>query len=305
MITSSDKKYLIVIGGATATGKTETAIQVATSLNAEIVSSDSRQFYREMSIGTAKPSLAQLAEVKHHFINSLSVIEDYSVGQFEKDALEVINELHKSHKCVILAGGSGLYINAVCQGFDSFPNVPENVKEQLEREYLVHGLSFIQKELQQLDPAYFAKVDIYNPRRILRALAVCRATGMPFSSYHKQGASKRDFISIFIQLIEDRAELYKKIDERVDAMLSNGLLEEAYGLLPHRNCNSLQTVGYQELFEYFDNTISIEKAIAKIKQNSRNYAKRQMTWFRKSQDWQVFHSGDMSGINSFIAKSIQ
>lgn len=296
------KKHLIIIGGATATGKTDLAIALARHFRTEIVSADSRQFYREMSIGTAKPSAEELAAAKHHFINSRSISENYSVGDFEKDALEVLEAIFQKNETAILAGGSGLYIRAVCEGLDDFPPVPTDTLEALKGKLDSGGIEALQAELASADPEYFDRVDRNNPHRLIRALAVIRASSRPFSSFRTQKKAVRPFHPIYILLDLEREELYQKINRRVDEMIASGLVEEARQLYPDRHLNALQTVGYQELFEYFGGEISLEEAIEKIKQNSRRYAKRQVTWFRKDPHWQRFRPGDNALIINYIGK---
>lgn len=295
-----NKKYLIVIGGATATGKTALSIEIARHFQTEILSADSRQFYKEMTIGTAKPSEEELATVLHHFINSLHIADDYSVGDFETDALAILEEIFQKKEVAVLTGGSGLFIRALCEGLDEFPEVPESVKDDVANLYEKGGITVLQEELRQSDPAYFAQVDRNNPQRLMRALAVCRASGRPFSSFQKKEKVKRPFEPIYILLQLEREVLYEKINRRVDLMMETGLLEETRRLLPFRDLNALQTVGYQELFEYLDGKASLEEAVEKIKQNSRRYAKRQKTWFRKDPHWAIFSPDDKESILQFI-----
>lgn len=296
----SGEKYVIVIGGATATGKTKTAIAVAKHFGAEIISADSRQFYRKMDIGTAKPTMVELGEVPHHFINSLDISQDYSVGDFEKDALQTISRLHQHRDITVMAGGSGLYIEAVCFGLDQFPEVPTAVKKELEVLYQNGGIIALQQELKHTDPQYWEKVDRQNPHRLLRALGICRASGKPYSAFLTNEKVKRNFIPVFIQLEMDRNELYQRIEERVDLMINQGLLEEAKSLLSARNYNSLQTVGYVELFAHLDGQFSLDRAVDLIKQNTRRFAKRQMTWFRKGKYWKTFHPSETPLILNYI-----
>ena len=290
-------KYLIVIGGPTASGKTGVAIQVARTLQTEILSADSRQFYREMTIGTAKPTEEELAAVPHHFINTLSIEQEYTAGDYEREASELLDRLFLEKEAVVMVGGSGLFIKAVCDGLDHFPEVPEKVKQQLEEDYRRFGISFLQDELLESDPEYYHEVDLHNPRRLLRALSVCRAARRPYSSFRSKKKSERQFMPIQIRLHWDRDELYQRINQRVDEMMEKGLLDEAKTLLPYREKNALQTVGYQELFDYLDGKTSLEEAVELIKQNTRRYAKRQTTWFR---DWARFHPSEMAAIFDFI-----
>lgn len=280
-------KKLIVIGGATATGKTALAIQLAQQLDTEILSADSRQFYREMSIGTAKPSAAELAAAPHHFIDFLSVNDDYSVGDFERDALERLENIFARKDAAILVGGSGLYLRAVCEGLDSFPPVSPETRNAIAEGEKNGGLAWLQHELAARDPRQFEKTDRQNPARLRRALEVCWETGQPYSSFLQQSPKKpRPFTPQYILLDMPRPALYARIEARVDAMLAAGLETEAQSLLPYRHRPPLRTVGYEEFFDFFDGKISREAAIDKIKQHSRNYAKRQITWFAKHGNWE-------------------
>jgi len=294
-------KKLIVIGGATATGKTALAIRLAQHFGTEILSGDSRQFYREMSIGTAKPSPSELAAAPHHFIDFLSVTDDYSVGDFERDALAVLEKIFLEKEVAILAGGSGLYLRAVCEGLDKFPDIAHETKKAIEAGEKNGGLAWLQHELLQRDPAHFAKIDQQNPARLRRALEVCFETGKPYSSYLRQGQkSPRPFQPVYVLLDLPRPELYTRIEARVDKMIATGLEEEVRGLLPYRHRPPLSTVGYEEFFDYFNGKISREEAIGKIKQHSRNYAKRQLTWFAKHGDWKVFRPDNEADIFAFV-----
>ncbi len=297
---SASKKYLIVIGGATATGKTAFSIEIARHFKAEILSADSRQFYREMSIGTAKPTAEELAAAPHHFINSLHISEDYSAGDFEKDALVLLEAIFQKNKMAVLTGGSGLFIKAVCEGLDHFPEIPEAVKGAVARLYDSGGIAALQEELRQADPGYFARVDLNNPQRLMRALAVCRATGRPFSSFQNREKMRRNFEPVYLQIGVERNLLYERINRRVDEMMGAGLLEEVKKLYPYRRLNALQTVGYQELFEHLEGRISLEEAIGKIKQNTRRYAKRQLTWLRKDPRWVISSPNELEEVIRFI-----
>jgi tRNA dimethylallyltransferase len=293
-------KTLIVIAGPTAIGKTTLAIQIAQHYKCDILSADSRQFYREMNIGTAKPDAEELAAAPHHFIDSLSIEDAYSVGDYERDALKKLEEVFLTHDKAVLVGGSGLYIKALCEGMDVFPDVPEDVKVQLEKELEAHGLTALEAELKEKDPEYFAEVDSSNSRRVLRALSVIRATGKTFSSFRTRNISPRPFRCIYIALTADREKLYARINLRVDKMLEAGLLDEVKELYAKRNLKSLQTVGYQEFFKHFDGEISMEEAVELVKRNSRRYAKRQMTWFRNQQPagakWHYFAPTDLDAV---------
>lgn len=278
-------RYLIVVGGPTASGKTSLAIRLAHALGTVVLSADSRQFFREMSIGTAKPTPEELAEVPHHFIGHLSVTDSYSVGQYERDALDLLQKVFQTKDTAVLVGGSGLYLKAVCEGLDELPEVPNAVREELETAYQSKGIAYLQQALAEVDPEYHAVVDLSNPRRLLRALAVQRASGRPFSSFRQHNQKKRPFQTVYLQPHWPRSVLYRRIDQRVEQMMAQGLEAEARQLLPHRDRTALQTVGYQELFRYFDGELSLPKAVALIQQNSRRYAKRQLTWHRRDGHW--------------------
>lgn len=293
-------RYLIVLAGPTASGKTAFAIELAKHFHTEIVSCDSRQFYREMSIGTAKPTAEELAQVTHHFVGHLSVTQSYSVGDYERDALQRLDQLFEQHKRVILTGGSGLYIKAVCEGLDDFPKVPAEVQEKLTASFQREGITYLQERLQEADPVYYEQVDRMNPRRLLRALAVCEASGRPYSSFLGQPKKVRNFQPIYLQLDRPREELYDRINRRVDQMMSQGLLTEARALYPQRHLTALQTVGYQELFDHFSGKITLDIAVALIKRNSRRYAKRQLTWFRAADHWKKFRPGELSAAIAYI-----
>lgn len=274
-------KTLIVVIGPTAVGKTALAIQLANHYNTEIISADSRQFYREMSIGTAKPTPDELASAKHHFINSHSITDEFNVGDFEKEGLKALEEIFVDHDVAILAGGSGLYVKAICEGFDELPPVDHQIRNKLNALYNEKGIIWLQEQLKIADPAYYEHADINNPQRIIRALEVTESTGKPFSSYHTSNAKKRSFNIIKIGLNLPREQLYERINQRVDEMIKQGLVDEVKALLPYRNLNALNTVGYKELFDYLDGKTDLDTAVAMIKQNTRRFAKRQLTWFNK------------------------
>lgn len=279
-------RILIVIAGPTASGKTAAAIELAKKLKTEIVNADSRQFYKEMSIGTAVPSLKELLEIKHHFIQNISIFDNYDVAAYEKDALLVLNRLFINHRKVILTGGSGLFIDAVCHGIDDMPAIDQGIRERIQVLYQEQGLERLQQEVKRLDPEYWAVVDQKNPRRLQRALEVCYQTGNTFTSFRTRSLVKRDFQIVKYALLWDKQELYNRINQRVEMMLSQGLVDEARSLYPHRNLNALNTVGYKELFDYFDGKCSLMEAVEQIKLNTRHYAKRQMTWLRKDSSYQ-------------------
>lgn len=293
-------KYLIVIGGATATGKTALAIQLARHFNTEILSADSRQFYRGMSIGTAKPNAAELAAAPHHFIDSLEVTQTYSVGDFERDALLCLDKIFETKSVAIVGGGSGLYLRTLCEGMDQFPEVPETVKVAVDAGMEHGGLTWLQTEVARLDPIYFTQVDTQNPARLRRALEVCLASNQPYSSFRAGVPVQRPFQPIYILLDLPRPQLYARIDARVETMIAAGLEAEARALLPYRDLSALRTVGYEEFFEYFDGNISRVAAIDKIQQHSRNYAKRQATWFKKHGNWQTFDPTDTEKIIQYL-----
>ncbi|OKS85164.1 tRNA (adenosine(37)-N6)-dimethylallyltransferase MiaA [Mucilaginibacter polytrichastri] len=274
-------KTLIVVAGPTAVGKTAAAINLAQHYNTAILSADSRQFFREMSIGTAKPSPTELAAAPHYFINSHSITDSFNVGDFETEGLKLLDELFKTHDTVILAGGSGLYIKAICEGFDNLPTVPPEIRVRLNDELIEKGLAFLQKKLANADPVYYAEVDIHNPQRLIRALEVFESTGNPFSSYRTANTRQRPFNIVKIGLSMPREQLYNRINERVDIMIAEGMVKEAERLTPYREANALKTVGYNELFDYFDGRTDLKTAIELIKQHTRQFAKRQLTWFNK------------------------
>lgn len=274
-------KTLIYIAGPTGVGKTELSINLAKKFNTEIISCDSRQFYKEMQIGTAVPTTAELSEVPHHFIQHKSVEDIYTVGDFEKEAIEKLEELFKTQDTLIMVGGSGMYADAIMFGMDEFPEVPAEVRKQINLFYQTHGLKALQQLLLEKDPKYYSRVDINNPIRLLRALEVCIASDQPYSSFLGKSRPERNFVSKMIVLHSPRTVLYEKINSRVDAMIAAGLEAEAKDLLPYRDLAPLKTVGYKELFPYFDGKTSLEEAVNEIKKNSRRYAKRQITWFKK------------------------
>ncbi|MDB2622609.1 tRNA (adenosine(37)-N6)-dimethylallyltransferase MiaA [Flavobacteriales bacterium] len=299
------KKHLIVIAGPTGIGKTDLSIRLAKQYQAEIISCDSRQFYREMNIGTAVPNKTDLAEVKHHFIQNLSIENPYTVGDFEKDALTKIDELHQKNDVVIMVGGSGLYIDAVCKGLDDFPKIPTDIRARLNQRLVHEGIESLEQELNKLDPDYHKIVDKSNPHRIIRALEVCLVSGKAFSSFRKKQEKTRAFNTIKIILNRDRETLYERINLRVNQMMKEGLLEEVKNLLPFREFNALQTVGYKELFAYFDGECNLETAIEEIKKNTRRYAKRQMTWFRRDPETLFFNPEEDKNINAYLEQQLK
>lgn len=276
--------YLITVIGATAIGKTALSIQLAKHFNTDIISCDSRQFFKEMNIGTAVPSAEELAAVTHHFIQNKSILDHYSVGQFEKDALKKLDELFLKNNIVVMVGGSGLYTNAVLEGFDDFPEIAPEIRLKLNKQIEDGELEILQNQLKELDPESYNDIEIENPHRLIRALEICIGTGKPYSSFKNKNKTKRNFIPIKIGLTADREIMYHRINQRVDIMLQEGLLDEANKLYPHKELNALQTVGYRELFDYFDGKYSLEFAIEEIKKNTRRFAKRQVTWNKKDEN---------------------
>ncbi|QSE96936.1 tRNA (adenosine(37)-N6)-dimethylallyltransferase MiaA [Fulvivirga lutea] len=300
----TDLRYLICVFGPTAIGKTALSIDLAKWLNTEIISCDSRQFFKEMSIGTAKPAKEELAEVKHHFINSHSIEEEFSAGDFEKSILDLTERLFQNSQCIIMTGGSGLYLRAVTDGLPDMPEINSGIREELKDKLNHEGLESLLSELKSVDPEYFEEVDKDNPQRVVRGLEVYRATGKPFTTFRRQSVEERPFEILKIGLDMDRDKLYERINIRVDKMIEDGLLDEVKNLQPYRNKQALQTVGYKEVFSYLDGEHDLETAIELIKRNTRRYAKRQLTWFRKEEDVQWFHPGDLAGIKEFIESRI-
>lgn len=300
----TEKKYLIVIAGPTAVGKTDLCLNLTKKFNTEIISSDSRQFFKETILGTAKPSESQMIEVPHHFINTLSIHENYDVKEFEKDALDLMQTLFQKHQVLIMTGGSGLYIDAVCNGFDDIPDIVPEIRESIIKEYESEGLEFLKEELKKLDPDYFKIVDQNNPQRLMRAIEVCRGTGKTFSSFRNKKKVKRPFEIIKIGLERDRTELYQRIDLRMDLMIQEGLFEEVESLFSFRHLNALQTVGYSEIFRFLEGKYDRNEAIRLLKRNSRRYAKRQMTWFKRDQEMNWFHPDQIEEIKAFIENQI-
>ncbi len=296
------KKYLLVIVGPTAIGKTDISIKIAKQLNTEIISCDSRQFYKELLIGSAPPSKKQLSTIKHHFIHNKSINEDYSAGIFENDAINTIQDIHKKNKSVIAVGGSGLYIDALCNGFNKIPIIPDNIRQKTIIKFEQNGLLWLQEEVKKIDPFFFNNCDKKNPRRLLRALETYYATGEKLSSLRTKTLKKRPFKIIKIGLEIKRDILYQKINLRVDQMIKNGLLDEVKSLIPFKNNNALNTVGYKEIFDFYNKKHTLEESIENIKKNTRRLAKRQITWFKKDQTIKWFHPNQINEINDFILK---
>lgn len=280
----NNKKFLISVVGPTAIGKTALSIKLANYFKTEIISADSRQFFKEMSIGTAAPTEEELAAAPHHFIHHKSITEDYNVGTFEKEALKKIEELHQKHDIVIMVGGSGLYVDAVTKGLDYFPDVDPKIREQLNYTLEKEGLEALQLQLKNLDIVAYNTITIDNPHRVIRALEICIGTNKPYSSFLNKEKNKRPFKTITIGLTADREIIYNRINKRVDIMVENGLIDEVKSLIEHKHLNALNTVGYKEIFNALDNTWSLDFAITEIKKNSRRFAKRQLTWFKRNND---------------------
>lgn len=274
-------KQLVVLTGPTGVGKTELSLALAEHLGSPIINADSRQIYKELPIGTAAPTAAEQARVKHYFVGTHTLQQDYNAGMFERDALALLDELFLTHDTVLMVGGAMMYIDAVCNGLDDIPAATPELRAQLQTSYQQQGLSWLQEEVQRRDPDYFAIVDQQNPQRLLHALEVCLASGRPYSTFRSGMRKKRSFDIIKVGLTRERAELYARINARVEQMITNGLEAEARAVLPFRQHNSLQTVGYKEMFAFFDGHCTLSEAVSLIQQNSRHYAKRQLTWFRR------------------------
>ena len=295
---------LIVIAGPTAIGKTALAIRLAQHFSTEIISADSRQFFREMEIGTAKPSAEELAAAPHHFINSHSIQTLFSTGDFEVQALKLIGELFTKKNVLIMVGGSGLYIDAVCKGLDEMPETDLDIRVQLNQLVAAEGLDPIRKQLSELDPEYYQQVDQSNPQRMIRGLEFFLSTGRKLSSFFTNSKKQRPFKILKIGLNIDRSLLYERINRRVDQMMEKGLLNEVRGLQQYRHCNALNTVGYSELFAHLDGQITLAEAVDKIKQNTRRFAKRQLTWFRKDDSTSWFEPDQTDAIISYIKENL-
>ena len=296
---------LIVLPGPTAIGKTNTAIKLAQHFKTEIISADSRQFYRELKIGTAAPTPMELTAAKHHFISNLSIKDYYNVSRYEKEVLQLLKNLFKNYPVVIMTGGSGLYIDAVCKGIDELPDPDENLRKTIKGWHAKHGIEFLQAKLKEVDPEYYEIVDRANPKRIMRALEVCTTTGQTFTSLRKNQSKPRDFNIIKIGLNRPREELFENIGHRTNKMILDGLVEEVKGLVEYRGRNALNTVGYKEIFDFLGGKITLEQAVANIKTNSRRYAKRQLTWFRRDKEITWFMPEDIDQIILFIESKIQ
>ncbi|MBB1139061.1 tRNA (adenosine(37)-N6)-dimethylallyltransferase MiaA [Myroides sp. WP-1] len=274
--------YLLVVIGPTAIGKTALAIQLAQHFQCEILSCDSRQFFKEMTLGTAVPSPEELAAVPHHFIQHISIQDSYSVGDFEREGIALLDRLFEQHNIQVMVGGSGLYVNAILEGLDEFPDIDPRIREELNQALEEKGLPYLQERLKELDPVHYDKVALDNPQRVTRALEVSIGTGQPYSSFLAKKKISRNFVPIVVGLEAPREMMYERINKRVDLMLKAGLLDEVQALLPHQERNALQTVGYRELFHYFNGHGTMEEAIEEIKKNTRRFAKRQITWFKRT-----------------------
>ncbi len=304
MIRPNGEKHLIVLLGPTGVGKTSLSLTLSRHFNAPVISSDSRQFFREMSIGTAYPSPEVLASAPHYLIGNKSVTERYSCGLFEVDALKLLEDLFSNHDIALLVGGSGLYINAVCDGIDDFPAPDPEIRKNLEYQLKNEGLESLRMQLKKLDPDYYFKVDLKNSQRIVKALEVCLQTGNTYSSYLRNKSKVRNFKTLKIGLNRPREELYKLIDNRVDSMIAHGLVDEVKNLYQYRYLNALKTVGYKEIVDYLDQKITLAQAISLIKRNTRRYAKRQLTWWAKDTEIHWFHPDNVSEIVEFIGDKL-
>src|ERR1035437_76498 len=295
---------LLVLLGPTGVGKTDISLQLAEYFDCPIISSDSRQFYRELKIGTAAPSPGHLARVKHYFIGTHSIHDEYNAGQYELDTIQLLDELFQKHKFVLLVGGSMMYIDAVCKGMDDIPGVDIETRAFWQKEFAEKGLEFIQNELKRVDPVHYQQVDIQNPKRIIHALEICSISGKPYSEFRTGKRKDRNFKILKIGLNRPRPELYERINSRVDEMMEEGLLNEAKEFYPFKNLNTLNTVGYKELYEYLDGNCTLDFAVNMIKQDSRRYAKRQMTWFNRDKEIHWFEPTDEDEVIGFVNNKI-
>lgn len=298
-------KTVLFICGSTAIGKTSAAIQIAKWLNTEIISFDSRQFFKELKIGAAPPTEVELNEVKHHLVGNLSLSQDYSSGDFEKDCLAEIDKVFETKDYVVLVGGSGLYMKVICEGFDDMPSVDPEIRAKLKLDLRKKGLNSLLDELKSKDEVYFKQVDKNNPQRVLRALEIIRATKKPFSSFRKKKKASRPFNIVKIGLNMDREKLYQRINSRVDSMMDAGLLDEVKSLMDYKDHNSFQTVGYREFVPFFEEKISLEEAVEEVKKNSRRYAKRQLTWFKKDAEIKWFHPEKIEDMKIYLGPELR
>ena len=300
----SDPSYLILVVGPTAVGKTDLCLKLAKKFQTEILSCDSRQFYREMNRGTAKPSLQELAEVPHHFINNLSIIDSYDVRKYEEEALDLLSHLFQKHRVVLMTGGTGLFADAVVHGMDEIPEVAAQIRQEIIQEYQSKGLSWLQGAVKMVDPEFYEQVDQANPQRLMRALEVWKGTGLKFSGFRTKKKAVRPFEVIKIGLDRPREELYQRIDQRMEAMLAEGLYEEAESLFEKRGLNALQTLGYTEVFDFLEGKYDQMELVRLLKRNSRRYAKRQLTWFKRDAQICWFHPDEQEKIGLFIENQI-
>lgn len=300
-----NKNYLIVIIGPTAIGKTDLAIKIAKRYNSEILSCDSRQFFKEMTIGTAVPSQDELATVPHHFIQNKSILDNYSVGDFEREGIALLDELFEKNPIQVMVGGSGLYVNAILKGLDDFPNIDQSIRIKLNTLLEKEGIEYLQEQLKELDPEHYERVAIKNPQRVIRALEICLGTGKSYSSFLNQKKNIRNFTPIIIGIQAEREIMYNRINKRVDIMIQKGLIEEVTALYPYRELNALQTVGYREIFSYLNKEITLDFAIEEIKKNTRRFAKRQLTWFKRDENthW-IDYTTPFEEVITFIDKKI-
>ena len=299
------KNHLIVLAGPTGIGKTDLSLKIAKELNTFIISADSRQIFKELKIGTAAPTPEQLSIVPHYMVGTKSIHDYYSAYEFEQEAIALLKEKFKEHPAILMAGGSMMYIDAVCKGIDDIPTIDPELRKEIQERYKHEGIDSIRRELKLLDPVFYDQVDLKNDKRVIHAVEVCLMAGKPYSSLRKHNTRQRDFNIIQIGLDMERAELYDRINKRVDKMIADGLVEEAKEFYPHKKLNSLNTVGYKELFEYFDGNISLEKAVELIKRNSRRYAKKQLSWFRRDKERSWFHPSQTVEIMEFIRQKMQ
>jgi tRNA dimethylallyltransferase len=298
-------KYLVIILGPTASGKTDTAIHIAELFNTEIISADSRQLYKELKTGTAVPNESQLKKIRHHFIGTVSVHDYYNASMYEQDVLKELDRLYIENDIVVMVGGSGMYIDIVCHGIDDLPTIDPVVRKNLTERIKNEGIESLRLELKRIDPEYYSRADLKNPKRILKALEVYYMTGIPYSALLSGPKKERPFKIIKIGLNPDREELHERINRRVDEMIKKGLVEEAKSLYGHKDCNALNTVGYKEIFDWLDNKITFEQSVELIKRNTRRYARRQLTWFRKDKKISWFSKANIEEIDEYIRKEIE
>ena len=300
-----NSKTLVVLLGPTGVGKTELSLQLAELLGSPVINADSRQIYRDIAIGTAAPTEEELARVKHYFVHTLPLDAYYSAAEYEKDVLALLHDLFQTHDTIVLSGGSMMYIDAVCNGIDAIPTVDDETRETLKRRLADEGLEALVEELRQLDPEYYEIVDKQNPRRVVHGLEICLMTGKTYTSFRKREKKERPFRIVKIGLNRDREELYNRINQRVDQMMTDGLLDEAQRLYPMRHMNALNTVGYKEMFAYIDGTWTLEEAVERIKGNTRRYARKQLTWYKKDEQIRWFHPDEIEQIYSYISQDYE